>query len=280
MGTEAEMRHTPGEFRFKRFSVRNERSAMKVNTDGVILGAAMTVTGKERHILDIGTGTGTIALMTAQRLSEILEKKDCGQRTGQGGINGAYNQNDGTADSTGFRITGIDIDKDSAEEAAENFIRSEWGGHLESVRLSLEEYASTLPQGTAFSLICSNPPYYTGDLKAPDARRCNARHSDSMSWQDITDFAEKFLSEDGRLALILPSDQEKDLIRHAAMKGLHVSRLLRIRTVPGKAPRRTVAEFLRRRTADITEDMLTTQEGGIYTPEYKSLLFDFLLCIK
>ena len=101
-----------------------------------------------------------------------------------------------------------------------------------------------------------------------------------MSWQDITDFAEKFLSEDGRLALILPSDQEKDLIRHAAMKGLHVSRLLRIRTVPGKAPRRTVAEFLRRRTADITEDMLTIQEGGIYTPEYKSLLFDFLLCIK
>ena len=145
MGRKAETKHVPGEFRFKRFSVRNERSAMKVNTDGVILGAAMTVTGKERHILDIGTGTGTIALMTAQRLSEILEKKDCGQRTGQGGINGAYNQNDGTADSTGFRITGIDIDKDSAEEAAEKIAPVEERGRGSyTVEVPLRDVAGTL----------------------------------------------------------------------------------------------------------------------------------------
>lgn len=251
MVTKTGTRHEPGEFRFKRFSVRNERSAMKVNTDGVILGAVMSVTGDERHILDIGTGTGTIALMAAQRLSDIND--------------------------TGFTITGIDIDRDSAEEAAENFSRSGWSMHLKAAHLSLDEYAARLSPETEFSLICSNPPYYTGDLKAPDERRCNARHSGSMSWQEITDFAEKFLSGNGRLALILPSDQERGLIRHAAMKGLYASRLLRIRTVQGKAPRRTVAEFMRCRTADMTEEMLTIQDGGTYTPEYKSLLSDFLV---
>ncbi|MBO8445394.1 MAG: hypothetical protein IAC23_06845 [Bacteroidetes bacterium] len=285
MVTKTGTRHEPGEFRFKRFSVRNERSAMKVNTDGVILGAAMTITGDERHILDIGTGTGTIALMAAQRISDILKGKDTALQTGQDRFNGTDGDekdcrsgaDTGIAGNIGFMITGIDIDKDSAEEAAWNFSRTEWSGHLKAAHLSLDEYAAVLTPETRFCLICSNPPYYTGDLKAPDMRRCNARHSGSMSWQDITDFAEKFLSEDGRLALILPSDQERNLIRHAAMKGLYASRLLHIRTVHRKAPGRTVAEFLRYRTADMAEDMLTIQDGGAYTPEYKSLLSDFLV---
>lgn len=284
-----------GEFRFKRFSVRNEKSAMKVNTDGVILGAAMTLTGEERQILDIGTGTGTIALMAAQRLSDIRRAKEsnkCEDRlqtneddgipltysgstdSGQGG---GTCERHGIMDNIDFIITGIDIDRDSAEEAAVNFRRSEWSRHLKAAHIPLEEYAASLPSGTSFGLICSNPPYYSGDLKAPDIRRCKARHSGSMSWKDITDFAMKFLSDKGRLSLIIPADQEKELIRNAAAEGLHAARILRIRTVPGKPHKRTVAEFMRCRPANVDEDMLTIQEGGACTPEYKSLLSDFLL---
>ena len=163
-----------GEFRFKRFTVRNRLSAMKVNTDGVLLGASMTVSGNAASLLDIGTGTGTIALMASQRMSSVSGK---------------------------FMVTGIDIDPGSAAEAEENFRDSPWADSLQSVCSSLSLYASG-HKDTETDHIFSNPPYYGGDLKSPDARRCNARHADSLSWAEIVDFAEKSLSGHGHLSLI------------------------------------------------------------------------------
>ena len=244
------------EFRFKRFIVRNRHSAMKVNTDGVILGAAMTLRHEDKRLLDIGTGTGTIALMVSQRLSGM--STDSGR-------------------TANFKITGIDIDHASAEEAGMNFGCSPWADNLDALDISLDGYASGLPADFRFDHIFSNPPYFSGELKAPEERRRNARHSESLSWTDIIGFAERFLSEDGLISLVLPADQQTMLRRYAASKGFSLLRLLKIMTVPGKEPKRIVAELSRHRTTPTVERLLTIQEKGTYTDEYRSLLKDFLV---
>ena len=133
-------------FRFKRFCVVNERSAMKVNTDGVLLGVAMTIKPSDRRFLDIGTGTGTIALIAAQRVEGFLD----------------FARNDSPCNPVSWEklcIHAIDIDAISAEEAALNFSNSPWAGHLQAHAASLDEYAESLDEGETFDLIFSNPPH-------------------------------------------------------------------------------------------------------------------------
>ena len=239
-------------FRFKKFCVVNDRSAMKVNTDGVLLGAVMKIAAQDRNLLDIGTGTGTIALMAAQRLSEISE-----------------NPSD-------VNVEAIDIDEPSATEAAANFQNSPWSSILKVHHCSLDEFA---PQSERmYDLIFSNPPYFDNALQAPEERRNAARHtSTGLSYREIFEFAAARLTEHGRVALVLPSDTEHDLLRHARMNGLHLFKITRIRTVPRKAPSRIIAEFSRIRT-DYPEDLiLTIQNEGQYTDEYLSFTKDFYL---
>ena len=239
-------------FRFKRFNVVNERSAMKVNTDGVLLGAAMTISGQDRRLLDIGTGTGTIALMAAQRLSDISAE--------------------------GFCVDAIDIDEPSASEAAANFADSPWTDFLHLYHASLESFGRFADNGVEYDLIFSNPPYFEDSLTAPDLRKSTARHtSDGLSYRDIFEFAAKHLSAQGRVSFVLPADQEDSLCRYARMCGLHLFRILRIRTVPRKAPSRIIAEFSRRRTDQPEDSVLTIQNEGQYTQEYLSLTKDFYL---
>ena len=237
-------------FRFKKFSVVNERSAMKVNTDGVLLGAAMTLRPDDRNLLDIGTGTGTIALMAAQRLSEIC--------------------------SNLAHIDAIDIDEPSASEAAANFKNSPWSECLVAQNLSLDEFESDL--STKYDVVFSNPPYFEDSLTAPDARKSTARHtSDGLSYRDIFDFTVKHLTDCGRVSLVLPSDQEHSVTRYARMSGLHLFRILRIRTVPRKVPARMIVEFSRQRVEDVDDTILTIQNEGQYTDQYLSLMKDFYL---
>ena len=137
-------------FRFKYFNVVNERSAMKVNTDGVLLGAAMTILPADRRLLDIGTGTGTIALMAAQRAFGIHgQAGDDEMRTGY------Y-----------VMIDAIDVDEPSASEAAANFGESPWAEHLRAHNLSLQDFASK--ESGKYDLIFSNPPYFEDSCVAPD----------------------------------------------------------------------------------------------------------------
>ena len=235
-----------GVFRFKHFNVTNERSAMKVNTDGVLLGAAMMITPQDGRMLDIGTGTGTIALMAAQRSG-------------------------GSA-----QIDAIDIDEPSATEAAMNFRQSPWADKLRVYNLPLDQFAAETSE--KYDLIFSNPPYFEDSLTAPDERKSTARHtSDGLSYRDIFEFAKERLTEEGRVSFVLPADQEAALCRYGRMCCLHLFRILRVRTVPRKAPSRIIAEFSCSRVESVEDTILTIQNEGQYTQEYLSLTKDFYL---
>lgn len=234
----------------------NERSAMKVNTDGVLLGAVMTILPEDKRLLDIGTGTGTIALMAAQRLSSLHES------------------------STAPRlwVEAIDIDEPSASEAAVNFSNSPWAACMKVHNLSLNQYKTALESEDEFDLIFSNPPYFEDSLTAPDQRKSTARHTgEGLSYRDIFDFASARLSENGRVSFVLPADQEQQLCRYARMTGLHLSRMTRVRTVPRKSPSRIIAEFARCRCENPEDTTLTIQSNGAYTQEYLSIMKDFYL---
>jgi len=244
-------------FHFKRFSVVNERSAMKVNTDGVLLGAAMTILPTDRRLLDVGTGTGTIALMAAQRVEGEIP--------------------DQVRDEV--MIDAIDIDEPSATEAAANFSNSPWQAMLHAHNMSLDRFAADVERAEVkYDLIFSNPPYFEDSMPAPDERKSTARHtSEGLSYRDIFEFAKDRLTEEGRVSLVLPSDQEAAVCRYARMCSLHLFRILRIRTVPRKSPSRVILEFSRLREATPEDTVMTIQNEGQYTQEYLSLTKDFYL---
>ena len=261
-------------FRFKKFEVVNERSAMKVNTDGVLLGAAMTVREGDRSLLDIGTGTGTIALMAAQRVGEEVCRVAGALRNDVEGGKDYLENRQGDI----VCIDAIDIDEPSASEAAMNFQNSPWAESLHAHNMSLDEFARSIPEGSAYDLIFSNPPYFEDSLTAPDERKNTARHtSEGLSYRDIFEFAKDRLTADGRVSFVLPADQEAALCRYARMCGFHLFRILRVRTVPRKAPVRMIAEFSRCRCESVEEELLTIQNEGQYTEEYLSLMHDFYL---
>ena len=226
-----------------------------MNTDGVLLGAAMTIKSEDRCMLDIGTGTGTIALMVAQRVADHAERE---------------------ASRDDIMIDAIDIDEPSATEAAMNFANSPWAECLHAHNMSLDAFAASDEQ--KYDLIFSNPPYFEDSLTAPDERKSTARHtSEGLSYRDIFEFAKERLTDSGRVSLVLPADQEAALCRYARMCGLHLFRILRVRTVPRKAPSRMIAEFSRHRCETVKEEILTIQNEGQYTQEYLSLTHDFYM---
>ena len=261
-------------FRFKYFNVVNERSAMKVNTDGVLLGAAMTILPADRRLLDIGTGTGTIALMAAQRALGIPGQ--AGDDEMKAGGDEKVAGDDETKAGDDFMIDAIDVDEPSASEAAANFGESHWAEHLRAHNLSLQDFADSEPG--KYDLIFSNPPYFVDSCIAPDERKSTARHTSvGLSYRDIFEFASERLAENGRVSLVLPADQEAALCRYARMCGLHLFRIMRIRTVERKAPIRIITEFSRQRCQTPAEELLTIMNKGKYTQEYLSLTKDFYL---
>lgn len=243
-----------GHFFFKEFSVKQDRSAMKVNTDGVLLGAWCSLpNGTEKKpvfVTDVGTGTGVIALMVAQRLYGI-------------GIE--------------CSIDGIDPDDPSAVEAGENFNLSPWRESLISLPLSFSDYMSSNPLKR--DLIVSNPPYFTNSLKAPCSRRSKARHNDSLSFSELANCSERLLSPNGTLSIILPSDGERDFISAATEAGLSLSRICRVSTITGESPRRVMMEFAKEDRGGVNEERLSVQESpsGSFTDRYKALTSAFYL---
>lgn len=237
-------------FRFKQFSVKNEGAAFKVGTDAVLLGCATSLSGKERRILDAGTGTGIIALMLCQRLHAAVANAP-------------------------ISILGIDSDKPSATEAAENFAASPWANKLEAKCLPLEHL-----EDREYDLIVSNPPYFENSLLNPDEKKRSARHAtqEGLSWRSLLAFSATHLAPGGRLAMILPSDIAAKAMAASAPEGINLSRILNIKTSPKKPVTRIILEFTKG-PSKITEEYLTIQEAGTYTPEYLELTKDFHIFI-
>lgn len=244
-------------FRFKRFSIQNSLSAMKVNTDGVLLGAACTLLPSARRILDAGTGTGLIAMMAAQRLSDLCP-------------------------DALFSIVGVEKDPPSAEEARLNFASSPWKENLSLVEGSFHQVEGK------FDAILSNPPFFENSLGNPDKRKNDSRHVEGafscgqLSYRSLMDWAsEGHLTEGGTLSIIIPAAQEKEATRYAGSLSFHPFRIISVHPTESKAPHRVILEFrflpLDQAKEDPIMESLTLMERGKNTESYRTLVQDFLL---
>ena len=228
-------------FAFKQFTVRHDRCAMKVGTDGVLLGA-WTDLSHSRRILDIGTGTGLIALMLAQRCMDA-------------------------------RITAIDLDSAAVEQAQENIQASPWKDRIEA----LQQDICTYHPNRTFDTIVSNPPYFIDSLKCPDGQRSTARHTDTLDADRLIGKVSELLTSDGRFSIILPAEQTEDLIRVAGEKGLHPSHQTWVITRPGLSPKRILMEFRKIPVTLQPNELVIELERHVYSEEYIALTQEFYL---
>ncbi len=230
-------------FQFKQFLIIQEKAAMKVGTDGVLLGAWVNVQ-HEKNILDIGTGTGLIALMMAQRTSAL--------------------------------ITGIEIEKNAFEEAFQNCKNSNWPERLFVQNISFQEFAEKSSE--KFDLIISNPPFFFNDKKSKNSNLAIAKHNDLLPLPDLVSGGKKLLSTEGKLAAILPVIPAKKLIDLASEKGLHLVRLTKIIPTPQKEPNRYLMEFSQIQKATLKDSLTIFEEpGGQFSASYRELTRDFYL---
>ncbi len=230
-------------FRFKSFNVRQANSAMKVGTDGVVLGAWARCEGVHR-VLDVGAGTGLISLMIAQRNGSVT-------------------------------IDAVEIDSAAAAEAEYNFQQSPYGSRLTCYNTDFQSFARTSPR--RYDLIVSNPPYFDGSYTSGDAQRTAARHTELLSFDDLIEGVLQLLEPcGGRFAAIFPYSQAAIFIAKAASYGLYCSELLNIYGRVGRPQKRMAGVFSMERGADIrTEDLVVMGDGGDYTEEFRALTRDF-----
>ena len=228
-------------FSFKQFTVYHDRCAMKVGTDGVLLGA-WTDLSQSHHILDIGTGTGLIALMMAQRSPEA-------------------------------QITAIDLDAEAVSQAQENIQHSPWKDRVEAVLQDVCTYSSD----EKFDTIVSNPPYFIDSLKCPDNQRNTARHTDTLDAQRLLEKVAELLTPEGRFSIILPADQTDDLFRIAEAQGLHPTRWTQVITRPGLPPKRSLIEFQKKVQPIQTNVLVIELERHVYSKEYIELTREYYL---
>lgn len=228
-------------FTFKQFEINHEGCAMKVGTDGVLLGAWCSCQSAQR-IADVGTGTGLIALMCAQRNSEA-------------------------------KIDAIEIDSAAATCARENVARSAWNDRIEVIESAIQQFSTE----ERYDLIVSNPPYFSETLQSPDPSRATARHNCSLPHRDLIDAAKRLLTPDGRLSIILPADESRRFAMQAVVAGLHLRRRCDIATKKGAAPKRTMSEWSLATGEASIEELTLSAEDGSRSEEYSRLTEDFYL---
>lgn len=235
------MRNKNKLFHFKQFSVRHDRSGMKVGTDGVLLGAWTNLTNT-KHILDIGTGTGVIALMLAQRAKQSI-------------------------------IDAVEIEQEAFEDATENIASSPWSDRIRVHHNPIQDFNSD----TQFDLIVSNPPYFQNSFKPPGEKRGLARHTQQLTFSELLTISKKFLAPSGKLSIILPYTEGLEFITLASKHNLYCSRKWSFRTRAEKPIERWLLEFSRKSIITEEGEILLYQKGDEWTNGYKSLTRDFYL---
>lgn len=231
-------------FQFKQFTIQQDKCAMKVGTDGVLLGAWTPVDHRPFSILDIGAGTGLIALMLAQR-------------------------------SHTEQIDAIEIDDDAYEQAVDNFENSPWGDRLFCYHAGLDEFMDE-PEDE-YDLIVSNPPFYTDGYFSGDEQRDKARFTESLPFEDLVEAAALLLSEIGVLAVIIPSKEEAHFIGLAKEEALYPFKITHVKGTPETEIKRSLIAFSRVEKELLANELIIETARHKYTDEYISLTKDFYL---
>ena len=229
-------------FEFKQFRIEQQRSAMKVGTDGVLLGSWAEVKDACR-ILDVGAGTGLIALMLAQR-SEA-------------------------------RIDAVEIDVTASEEAKFNFEQSGWNDRLNAINEDFHLFSGLTHE--TYDLIVSNPPFFINSLKTKNEALSVARHNDMLTFGQLISGARKLLNPCGRLCLIIPFTSNVEFRESARLAGFYLRQQLSIFPKAGRAPKRILLEFSLEPGYPLENELIVLDQSGLYTSNYKLLTSPFYL---
>jgi len=230
-------------FQFKQFRIVQQKSAMKVGTDGVLLGA-MAKGAQADYVLDIGTGTGLIAIMIAQRFPAIIDA--------------------------------LEIDLDAANEAAENAKNCPWNSRIHIFHTSFQDYSKVCKK--KYMLIVSNPPYFKNSLKSSDPTKNKARHNDSLPISALFNGVNFLLSPEGNFQIIIPAEHSIEYMEAALTHHLFCCEIVWIKPTPEKKPKRAVMSFKRIQIKTIESTLIIESEGRHqYSSEYKELTRDFYL---
>lgn len=230
-------------FTFKQFHICHERCAMKVGTDGTLLGAWATLPPQAQHILDIGTGSGLIAIMAAQR-------------------------------HLSAQISAIDIDDECIIQARENIDTCPWNNRIKLHHTALQDFHAE----HKFDIIVSNPPYFVDSLLSPDDKRSTARHTSTLSFDELTEGVLRLLAPNGTFALILPPAESK-LFLSAARGKLYLTRCTELWSTPQSGVRRVLMELQTTPPIAIptTDRLCIEDEEKNFSDEYRVLTKDFYL---
>lgn len=231
-------------FQFKQFTIHQDRCAMKIGTDGVLLGAWTSVDHNPFSVLDIGAGTGVLSLMVAQR-------------------------------SSAQTIEAIEIDGDAYEQCAENFENSKWQDRLFCYHASLLEFVEEVED--TFDLIICNPPFYSEDYKTENEARDLARFNDAMPFEHLIYAVVNLLEEHGIFSVIIPFKEEDNFIALAKSANLFLKRKLHVQGNPNSAITRSLLEFSFTEQDVKVETLVIEKERHNYTVDYINLTKDFYL---
>lgn len=235
-------------FRFKQFTIHQDRCAMKVGTDGVLLGAWTDITGVA-SILDVGSGTGLVSLMLAQR--------------------------------SNAEITGVEIDAEAVGQSRENISASAWHNRIQILHTSFQDYILACTQKTVckkFDLIVSNPPFHPEHIKPESHQRRLARHSDELSPAEVLEWGRKVLLPGGKIVLIVPQKILPELLLGAELHGLYLTRQLCVKPTPQKAVHRNLLSFsLQPGTFSREELIVEMDTRHNYSEDYIELTRDYYL---
>ncbi len=232
-----------GYFQFKQFIIHQDRCAMKVGTDGTLLGAWASAGEGDIRILDIGTGTGIVGLMMAQRFPKA-------------------------------NVLCIDIDKDAISQALENIKSSPFCDRMTAMKQDI----TLLDDSVGFDAIVCNPPYFENALTCPDDKRTIARHSVSLNFQQLTESAFKLLKTEGKFSVIIPSDSYSFFETNARLCGFFISKVCKVHSVSNKPPKRYLIELVKRPVNELViKDCILQDENNERSSWYHELTNDFYI---
>ncbi|MEE2772942.1 MAG: methyltransferase [Bacteroidota bacterium] len=233
-------------FQFKQFTVQQDRCAMKIGTDGVLLGAWASIDHSPGSILDIGAGTGIISLMLAQR-------------------------------SEAFQIDAIEIEENAYEQTVDNFEASDWGDRLFCYHAGFDEFVEEMQDEEQYDLIISNPPFYSEDYKSGDQNRDQARFADALPLSELIPGASLLLSENGHFDIIIPFSEEEYAIQIAQNSGLFPRKITRVKGNSEAPIKRSLISFQKANTTPEIDELIIEISRHHYTEDYKNLVQDFYL---